>query len=32
MDTYYSTLDSIGDSIVEWTDPESKFRGYTDVS
>ena len=32
MDTYFSTLDSIGESIVAWTDPENQFRGHTDVS
>lgn len=31
MDTYISTLNSVGDSILEWADPDTKFRGYTEV-
>lgn len=30
MDAYYTTLDTVGESILSWADPESKFRGYTD--
>jgi hypothetical protein len=31
MDTYVSTMDAVGESILSWADPDSKFRGYTDV-
>jgi hypothetical protein len=31
MDNYLATLDSIGESILVWADPENKFRGYTEV-
>uniref|UniRef100_A0A7S2UR25 Elongation of fatty acids protein n=1 Tax=Attheya septentrionalis TaxID=420275 RepID=A0A7S2UR25_9STRA len=30
MDTYVSTMDAVGESILSWADPDSKFRGYTD--
>jgi elongation of very long chain fatty acids protein 4 len=30
MESYISTMDSIGDAILSWADPESKFRGYTE--
>ena len=25
------SLDSVGESILQWADPEIKFRGYTEV-
>jgi hypothetical protein len=31
MDVYISTLNSIGDAVIEWTDPENQFRGHTEV-
>ena len=30
METYLSTVDSVGESILTWADPENKFRGYTE--
>lgn len=32
MDTYIATLDSVGESILKWSDPEEQFRGFTNVS
>jgi hypothetical protein len=31
MDNYLETLDSVGESILVWADPENKFRGHTEV-
>ena len=31
-ETYMETLDSVGESILSWADPEDKFVGYTQVS
>ena len=31
MDVYLSTLDSVGEAILSWADPQNKFRGYTEV-
>ena len=31
MDAYTAALNSIGDSMIEWSDPEGKFSGYTKV-
>jgi len=31
FDEYTKKLDSIGESILTWADPESDFRGYTEV-
>lgn len=28
---YMKTLDSVGESILQWADPERNFRGYTEV-
>ncbi|GAX26785.1 elongation of very long chain fatty acids protein 4 [Fistulifera solaris] len=28
-DNYIATLDSVGESILKWSDPENQFRGYT---
>lgn len=30
MDAYYQTLDTVGDNILSWADPENKFGGHTD--
>jgi hypothetical protein len=32
MDSYVETLNNVGESIIAWADPESKYRGHTDVS
>jgi hypothetical protein len=31
MEDYLKTLDSVGESILVWADPENKFRGHTEV-
>lgn len=31
FEEYTKTLDSIGESILTWADPERDFRGYTEV-
>ena len=31
MDDYVETLNSWGETILVWADPENKFRGYTEV-
>jgi hypothetical protein len=31
-DAYSAKLDSVGNAILTWADPQSQFRGYTDVS
>lgn len=31
MDDYVDTLNSWGETILVWADPENKFRGYTEV-
>lgn len=28
---YTETLTSLGESIIQWSDPEGKFGGYTEV-
>jgi hypothetical protein len=28
---YTEVLDSVGESILQWADPETKYRGYTEV-
>jgi hypothetical protein len=28
---YIETLDSIGESILTWADPDAAFRGFTEV-
>uniref|UniRef100_A0A7R9ZHM8 Elongation of fatty acids protein n=1 Tax=Pseudictyota dubia TaxID=2749911 RepID=A0A7R9ZHM8_9STRA len=30
MSAYVETMDSIGESILSWADPEGKFRGHTE--
>mmetsp|Transcript_20542 Transcript_20542/g.29697 ORF Transcript_20542/g.29697 Transcript_20542/m.29697 type:complete len:275 (+) Transcript_20542:79-903(+) len=30
MDNYIATLDSVGEAILQWSDPENKYRGYTE--
>jgi elongation of very long chain fatty acids protein 4 len=30
MEAYLSTMDSIGESILSWADPEGAYRGYTE--
>mmetsp|Transcript_5389 Transcript_5389/g.7631 ORF Transcript_5389/g.7631 Transcript_5389/m.7631 type:complete len:274 (+) Transcript_5389:44-865(+) len=30
MDTYFSTVDSIGESILSWADPKNEYRGHTE--
>jgi hypothetical protein len=30
-DEYVKTLESVGDSILEWADPNHTFRGHTEV-
>jgi len=30
MDAYIEALDNVGESILQWADPEHKFRGYTE--
>lgn len=30
MDAYISTMDSVGEAILTWADPENKYRGYTE--
>jgi len=30
-DKYAETLESVGESILDWADPEKQFRGYTEV-
>jgi hypothetical protein len=32
MDSYMETLNSIGDALLQWADPEGQFGGYTKVS
>lgn len=32
FDDYNAKLDAVGESILNWADPESEFRGYTEVS
>ena len=32
MEKIYTLVDSIGDAIISWTDPNMKFSGYTKVS
>ena len=32
MDAYTEKLNSIGDSLIKWADPEGQFTGYTEVS
>jgi hypothetical protein len=32
MDSYIKTLNKVGESIIAWADPETKFTGHTDVS
>ena len=31
MDEYKATLESIGDAIIQWADPESQFTGFNKV-
>jgi hypothetical protein len=31
MEAYTATLESIGDSIIKWADPEDNFGGFTKV-
>jgi len=31
MEKYMETVDSIGQSILTWADPENNFRGHTEV-
>ena len=31
MDDYVATLNNAGESILQWADPENKFRGFTEV-
>jgi len=31
MEAYLNTMDSIGESILNWADPDNQFRGYTEV-
>jgi hypothetical protein len=31
MDTYFATMDKIGDAIINFVDPEMEFTGYTKV-
>ena len=31
MDEYKATLESVGDAIIQWADPESQFTGFTKV-
>ena len=31
FDEYMKVLDSAGESILSWADPERNFRGYTEV-
>jgi len=31
FDSYMKSLESLGDSILNWSDPERNFRGYTEV-
>lgn len=30
MDQYYETVNSWGEAILDWADPETKYRGYTE--
>eukprot|EP00538_Stauroneis_constricta_P010781 CAMPEP_0119556112 /NCGR_PEP_ID=MMETSP1352-20130426/8157_1 /TAXON_ID=265584 /ORGANISM="Stauroneis constricta, Strain CCMP1120" /LENGTH=52 /DNA_ID=CAMNT_0007603013 /DNA_START=55 /DNA_END=210 /DNA_ORIENTATION=- len=30
MDEYNDTLNKIGDAILAWADPDTRFSGYTD--
>uniref|UniRef100_A0A7S4JGP6 Elongation of fatty acids protein n=2 Tax=Odontella aurita TaxID=265563 RepID=A0A7S4JGP6_9STRA len=30
MEAYLNTMDSIGESILNWADPDNQFRGYTE--
>jgi hypothetical protein len=32
MDNYVDTLNSVGESIVAWADPDTQFTGFTNVS
>lgn len=32
MDAYVDTLNGIGESIINWSDPDSQFTGFTKVS
>jgi hypothetical protein len=31
MQAYTETLQNVGESILQWSDPETKFRGHTEV-
>ena len=31
LDEYMTKMDTYGDIILDWADPENKFRGYTEV-
>jgi len=32
METYTRTLENVGEAILGWSDPENKYRGFTEVS
>lgn len=32
MSVLYDQVDSLGEAILEWADPDNQFRGYTEVS
>ena len=32
MEVYTQTVGDLGESILQWADPENKFRGFTEVS
>jgi hypothetical protein len=32
MEEYTATLESLGDSLIVWADPEGRFSGFTKVS
>jgi hypothetical protein len=31
MESFYEAVNPIGEAILNWADPEEKFRGYTEV-
>jgi len=32
MEVYKETMQQVGEAILNWSDPENKFRGFTEVS
>ena len=32
MEAYYEKIDALGETLLNWADPENQYRGYTEVS